>query len=63
MREIFPLEAVDMLGGGFLTEDTAAGFLWETWCNNVRNTEQNEQMKKGPSVRAIICKILKLFRL
>jgi hypothetical protein len=52
-----------MHGGGFLAEDATAGILWETWCNNVRNTEQNEQMKKRPSVRAIMCKILKLFRL
>jgi hypothetical protein len=28
------------------------GILWETSCNNVGNSEQNEQMKKRPSVRA-----------
>jgi hypothetical protein len=29
-----------------------AGILWETSRNNVGNSEQNEQMKKRPSVRA-----------
>jgi hypothetical protein len=42
---------------------TTVGILWETWFNNVRNAEQNEQMKKLPSVRAIVCKVLKLCRL
>ena len=63
MREIFPLKAVDMEGGGLFTAVTTAGILWETCCNNVQNTEQNEHMKMHPSVRAIMCKLLKLFRL
>ena len=36
------------------------GILWETSCNNVGNSEQNEQMKKRPSVRAIMCKYMKM---
>jgi hypothetical protein len=38
---------------------STAGILWETWCNNLKNTEQNEQLKKLPSARAIMCKVLK----
>ncbi len=34
------------------------GILRETRCNSVRNTEQNEQIKWRPSVRAIMCKLL-----
>jgi hypothetical protein len=33
-------------------ERQTVGILWETSCNNVGNSEQNEQMKKRPSVRA-----------
>ena len=36
------------------------GILWETSCNNVGNSEQNEQMKKHRSVRAIMNKLLKM---
>ena len=39
------------------------GILWETRCNNVRSTEQNEQIEWCPSVRAIMFKLLKAFRL
>lgn len=33
------------------------GYLWETYCNTMRNTEQNEQMEWRPSVRAIMFKL------
>jgi hypothetical protein len=39
---------------------STAGILWETYCNNLGNTEQNEQMKKRPSARAIMCKFMKV---
>jgi hypothetical protein len=37
------------------------GILRETSCNYLANSEQNEQMKKHPSVRAIMNKLLKMF--
>ena len=36
------------------------GILRETSCNYLGNSEQNEQMKKHPSVRAIMNKLLKM---
>jgi len=41
-------------------EPAHVGILWETYCNNVGNSEQNEQMKKRPSVRANHVKFLKM---